>query len=442
MKRTHPALVLFCAARITSMDVTTASAQSQPAPPPVTETEHQHGASSLFSGRDSSGTAWVPDVTPMYGLHRSWAGWEFMAQGNAFVQFINESGEVHRRGRQLGSINWVMGMARRPVGAGRLGLRAMVSLEPWTIRGCGYPNLLATGEVCDGDTIHDRQHPHDLFMELAAEYDRPLRGPLRWQVYGGPAGEPALGPPGFPHRGSAFPNPIAPITHHWLDATHITFGVVTTGVYGPRWKAEASAFNGREPDASRTGLDLAALDSFSGRLSLAPSPRLSLQVSAGHLRDAEGGVGTQPRTDVNRVTASAIYQRRLATGVWGTTLAYGMNSQTAIIPGALLDERTHAVLVETTATRTERHTWFGRLEVVGKPAHDLHAHEFITQVFTVAKVEAGYVRHLKTWLGLVSSVGGVGMVSAVPALLAPRYGGRFVPGFAVFASVRPAQPRM
>jgi hypothetical protein len=36
-------------------------------------------------------------------------------------------------------------------------------------------NQLATGETCEGDTIHDRQHPHDLFMELAGEYDRPRR---------------------------------------------------------------------------------------------------------------------------------------------------------------------------------------------------------------------------------------------------------------------------
>jgi hypothetical protein len=38
--------------------------------------------------------------------------------------------------------------------------------EPWALSGCGYPNLLATGEIWDGDSIHNRQHPHDLFMEL------------------------------------------------------------------------------------------------------------------------------------------------------------------------------------------------------------------------------------------------------------------------------------
>ena len=198
-------------------------------PPDQTQTAHeQHSVPSVR--REASGTAWLPDVTPMYAFHRQALGWDLMVHGNAFVQFLYESGEEHRRSRQAGSINWVMGMARRPIGAGRLGLRTMVSLEPWTIPGCGYPDLLATGEICRGDTIHDRQHPHDLFVEVAVEYDRPLTQSLRWQVYGGPAGEPALGPPGFPHRLSAFPNPIAPISHHWLDATHISFGVVTAAV--------------------------------------------------------------------------------------------------------------------------------------------------------------------------------------------------------------------
>lgn len=354
-----------------------------------------------------------------------------------------ESGEIHRTSQQFGSINWVMGMARRPVGAGRLGLRAMVSLEPWTISGCGYPDLLATGELCLGDSIHDRQHPHDLFMELAAEYDRPLTRSLRWQVYAGPAGEPALGPPGFPHRLSAFPNPIAPISHHWLDSTHITFGLVTAGVSGRRWKVEGSAFNGREPDESRADFDLGALDSVSGRLSFAPTAGLALQVSAAHLHEAEAGVGRQPRTDVDRITASATYHRRLSDGdVWATTLAYGHNWEQALIPGGVFAESTHAVLLETSATLRDRHTWFGRLDVVGKPAHDLHAHEYITRVFTVGKLQAGYVRHLKPWNGLLPGVGATVSASVVPPLLAPRYGGRVVPGFGLFFTVRPSRHAM
>ena len=209
---------------------TTPSPETAP-PKPAPEQQHaghDSGEADLFAPRDSSGTAWLPDASPMYGVEIPAGAWAVMLHGNVFVQFVNEGG--NRAAQQGGSINWAMAMARRRAGSGRVGLRAMFSLEPWTISGCGYPDLLATGEVCNGEPIHDRQHPHDLFMELAAEYSRPLRGATRWQIYGGLVGEPALGPAAYPHRMSSMPNPLAPISHHWLDATHITFGVVTAGI--------------------------------------------------------------------------------------------------------------------------------------------------------------------------------------------------------------------
>jgi hypothetical protein len=413
--------------------------EAQPAP-----AQHQHttagSAMTLFPPREASGTAWLPDWTPMYAAHRQLGGWSLMFHGQAFAQFFYESGGDHRRSHQAGSINWIMAMARRQAGSGRFGLRLMASVEPWTLSGCGYPNLLATGETCDGDTIHDRQHPHDLFMEIAADYDRPITPTIRWQIYAGLSGEPALGPPGFPHRLSAFPNPVAPIAHHWLDSTHISFGVVTTGLYSRRWKAEMSVFNGREPDEDRADVDLAALDSISGRLTYLPNERLALQVSAAHLNDAEVEFAPNPRTDVNRATASATYHRGVrGDGIWATTLAYGVNSERGIIPGGVLDELTHAVMLESSLTTGERHTWFGRFEVVGKPAHDLHAHEYIMDVFAIGKLQGGYVRHLKPWKGLQTGIGATGSASLLPPELAPHYNGRVAPGFGVFVTVRPAR---
>jgi hypothetical protein len=397
--------------------------------------------SSGFEVRDASGTAWVPDDTPMHGAVRSLGDWQIMLHGNAVIQVVGEPNDRHRTGGdghyQASSANWLMAMARRPVGRGRFGLRAALSAEPWTVGSCGFLNLLATGEMCDGDTIHDRQHPHDLFMELAADYDRPLRGALRWQVYGGLAGEPALGPPGFPHRPSAMPNPVAPITHHWLDSSHITFGLVTTGVHGRRWKAEVSAFNAREPDESRHDLDLGALDSVSGRLSWMPTPRLVLQVSAGHLNEAVADFPPRRGHDVTRTTASATYHRRTGGTFSATTVAYGVNAGPEIIAGSAVDITSHALLVESAITAGERHTWLGRAEVVGMPAHDLHAHEFGAQVFTVGKLEAGYVRHLRHWGPIAPGVGGMVSANVVPADLAPRYSGRVVPGFSVFLTLAP-----
>ena len=413
---------------------------------PAVAQEHQHHAvqagETLFPARDASGTSWLPDQSPMHAGHARAGSWELMWHGNAFLQFINESAPEHRGAHQTGSINWVMGMARRRAGAGRVGIRTMLSVEPWTIGGCGYPDLLATGETCDGDTIHDRQHPHDLFMELALEYERPFGRGLQWFAYGGPAGEPALGPVAFPHRVSAMSNPIAPIGHHWLDATHITFGVVTTGIRGwrsggplgpPGWNVEASAFNGREPDENRTDIDLGALDSYAARFSLAPTPTTVLQVSAGRLNDAEREAGLPPH-DVTRVTASASYHRAISSSrLWASTIAWGMNHEPI--------DTTHALLLESAISLEDRHVGFLRVEIVGKPAHDLHVHES-TEVFTVGKIQLGYTHYLRPVRGAQIGMGGSVAGSLVPSALAPRYGGRVAPGVAVFLTLRPAAHAM
>jgi hypothetical protein len=421
-----------------------AHAQDQQSAAPAQHHAPQHAHETFFPPREASGTAWLPDESPMYGVQQTWGTWQIMLHGTAVAQYLYEPGDRHRTGgsanHQVSSVNWAMMMARRSLGAGRVGLRVMGSVEPWTVSDCGFLNLLATGEMCEGDTIHDRQHPHDLLMELAADYDRPLKGSLRWQVYAGFAGEPALGPPAFPHRISAMPNPVAPITHHWLDSSHITFGLVTTGLYDQRWKAEVSVFNGREPDEDRADLDLGALDSVSGRFTFMPTNRVALQVSAGHLRESEAEFPPEPRSDLNRLTASATYHRPIADGgVWATTLAYGLNAGTEIIPGDEVNLVTHAVLVESNFTVDERHAWFGRIEVAGKPGHDLHVHEAPATVYTVSKLQAGYVRYFGARKGIASGIGATASVSLVPTALSSRYGGSVSPGFGVFFTVRPAR---
>ena len=377
--------------------------------------------------REGSGTSWLPDGTPMYAVHAQKGAWLLMAHENAFVQHLYESGD--RGSNQTGSTNWFMGMAIRNIGKGRLGLRGMFSLEPWTIGGCGYPDLLASGETCDGEGIHDRQHPHDLFMEVAATYDAPLNGAVRWQVYGGPAGEPALGPVAFPHRVSSMPNPIAPISHHWLDATHITFGVVTGALYGNRWKTEVSAFNGREPDEQRADFDLGPLDSLSGRVSFLPTPNVALQVSSGRLTEAEPSETGGPGIDVTRVTASATYHRAVAEGgIWASTVAWGRNAEG--------DHSSQALLLESTVILDDRDAWFGRLEVAGKTAHDLGVSG--DGMFTIGKLQGGYTRYLDAWNGLRPGIGFSVSSGLVPGSLQPAYGSRANLGIGLFLTLRPA----
>lgn len=390
--------------------------------------EHQHGHDDeTMMSRAGSGTSWLPDDSPMYAIHLQQGPWQVMVHENLFLQYLHESGD--RGDSQTGSINWGMIMAQRPIGRGTLGLRGMMSLEPWTIGGCGYPDLLASGERCDGEPIHDRQHPHDLFMEVSASYDAPLKGSIRWQIYGGPAGEPALGPVAFPHRVSALANPTAPITHHWMDSTHITFGVVTAGVYDRRWKAEASVFNGREPDSDRTDFNLSALDSVSGRFWYLPSSSLAFQVSAGRLREAEVS-DTGARLDVTRVTASATYHRRVRRNdLWATTIGWGRNDEDG--------HASNAAMVETTVTLESLNTVFGRFEIVGKSAHDLEVPPPAGDA-TVSRLQLGYTRYLRAWNGFQPGVGAGLSISVVPEAWRPTYGNTANTGVAVYLTLRPA----
>ncbi len=79
---------------------------SQSSTPP----QHNHEASvDLFPSREASGTAWLPDETPMYGLRRTVGAWDLMLHGAVFGQFLYEPGEHHRTGgfssRQASSVN-------------------------------------------------------------------------------------------------------------------------------------------------------------------------------------------------------------------------------------------------------------------------------------------------------------------------------------------------
>ena len=427
-------VVLTCvsASAQSTADGAAASQQQQHDAAQTADASAGHDMSAM--AREGSGTSWRPDSSPMYMVHRQNGPWMLMGHENAFLQYLHESGD--RGAHQTGSINWLMGMADRTAGVGHLSLRGMLSFEPWTIRGCGYPDLLASGELCGGEKIHDRQHPHDLFMEISAEYDAPIAGSTRWQLYGGPAAEPALGPVAYPHRVSAMPNPLAPITHHWLDSTHVSFGVITGGVYGKTWKVESSAFNGREPDENRKDFDFGPLDSVSGRVWFLPTANIALQFSAGHLNEAEAGEGIEPRHDVTRATASATYNRVYERSIWATTVAWGRNSE--------LDHATHGVLAVIVVTRADRDTWFGRFEIGRKTAHDLDIPSPVACIacidrgtFAVTKLQGGYTRYL-TAGAFKPGVGVVVSAAFVPESLRLVYGSTVNSGIGVFLTLRPA----
>lgn len=409
----------------------------QPSPPPSGQgkTRSAHpmakGPLGLPHAREASGTSWQPDSTPVHAVHFMEGDWTFMAHGNAFAGYDYQSG---KRGQDAWmSTNWLMLMARRPLAGGELGLRTMLSFEPATARRAGYPLLLQTGEALGGRPLHDAQHPHDLFMELAAVYARPVSEDLALEIYAAPSGEPALGPAAFPHRMSAAADPLAPLGHHWQDSTHISFGVLTAGVFTRHMKLEGSWFNGREPDENRWDFDLRTPDSYSVRLSVNPDEHLSAQVSTGRLRSPEQ---LEPDVSLDRWTASVtINQPWGEVGNWATTLAWGRNKPEG-------ERATNSFLLESNLELDRHHNPFARIEFVRKSGHDLVLTPGLEdETFGIGSVAVGYAYHLDPMGSIVPGLGFRFTVNLLEEGLEPFYGRRPPVGFMIFLRLRPARIR-
>src|SRR5678816_463121 len=181
--------------------------------------------------------------------------------------------------------------------------------DAWTLMAHGFVNVVYDRQTGPrGDT---KSFTGSMAMLMGS---RPLGSEGSAFAYVGLPGEPALGPSAFMHRFSGMRNPEAPLTHHWLDSTHITFGVATLGASQGPFQLEGSWFNGREPDQFRWNIETRKFDSWSTRLSFNPTPELSMQVSYGDLKSPEQ---LAPDTRVQRTTASISYQRRLDAAEWG-----------------------------------------------------------------------------------------------------------------------------
>lgn len=365
-----------------------------------------------MSGRDASGTSWQPDVSPHGGAHVALGDWSVMAHGFAQLAYTDQGGP--RGDDDVYLTNMFMLRGTRPLDRAALTLSGMFSLEPTTVGARGYPLLLQTGETADGVShLIDAQHPHDFLMELSAKYRRELENGDAVSVYFGFPGEPALGPPAFMHRFSGVEFPDSPIGHHWLDATHITFGVLTAGYERGTAKFEVSSFTGREPDQHRYNFESPKFDSFSARASWNPTPNWSLQASGGRLHSPEQ---LEPDTDVTRFTASAIYGRDTRLGHWQVTGAWGQND---IDGGPRLD----AWLLESAWRYQPRHTVLARAERADKNELEAHAHG-AAEFHTVHRVSVGYI--FDAWVSghRALGLGAMATINFVPAALEHEYGAR------------------
>jgi hypothetical protein len=381
-----------------------------------------HGAAQLPSPHAGSGTGWQPASVP--GNEWMWmrGGWELMAHGTIFADYNQQSGP--RGEGKAESVNVGMLMEQHKLGGGTILLRQMFSAESLTSPHPGFPELFQTGETYHGEALVDHQHPHNVFAELSALYMLPLSKKVSWELYGGPAAEPALGPVTYIHRASASELPLAPLSHHLQDSTHTSFGVITTGFVIDRVKLEASAFNGREPNEERWSIQLAALDSYSGRVSVAPARDWTAQYSVGRLEKPEA---LEPGSQWQQ-TASVEYNRPLSAGNWATSLVWGRVHK--LSDGVNLN----GYVLESTLNFLRRNYAFTRVELVDKD--ELFPQAAVHPAYRIGAYTFGGTRDLvqtRAWqLGLGADV----TVYSKPAVLDEAYGSYPV-SFQVFLRVRP-----
>ena len=379
----------------------------------------------------TSGTSAQPNSTaePMIMLPKG--NWLFMFHGVAFVNVLQQTGP--RGYDKVFSTNWFMPMMQRSSNHSVLTLRTMLSLEPATVTDRFYPLLFQQGETAFGKPINDGQHPHDFFMELAALYDVRFGEHALLSFYAAPVGDPAMGPSAYAHRASASENPVASLGHHLQDSTHIADDVLTGGLTYKSARIEFSGFHGREPDEFRWNIDHGAIDSWSTRLTVQPGQNWSAQYSFAHLTSPEQ---LHPEEDVQRMTASAMYNRPLAHGSWASTLLWGRNH--VLRTGQVFN----GYLAESTLQFAKNNHVWGRIEnvdrtnelLLGKqPEPSGFDEEFLARIQAYT---AGYDRDFRLIPGLATAFGGQLTLYGKPAFLNSIYG-QHPGGFIVFMRIRP-----
>lgn len=390
---------------------------------------HQPTFIETIMAHETSGTSAEPNSTPVPMLMTAKGSWMLMFHGVVFLNALQQTGP--RGADKVFSTNWFMPMAQRELGSGNLTLRTMLSFEPATVTNRFYPELFQQGETAFGRPIIDGQHPHDFVMELAALYDLKLGENGLLSFYAAPVGDPAMGPTAYPHRASASEDPMATLGHHLEDSTHIANDVVTAGLTYQYARFEASGFHGREPDEFRWDIDSGKIDSWSVRATVNPSQNWSAQYSFGHLTRPEA---LHPGEDIDRMTASVMYNRPISRGNWASTLLWGRNRTSEGLVW-------NGYLAESTLRFAERNYVWGRIENVDRTNELLfnnipeppNFQESI--VGRVQAYTAGYDRDFSL-PHFALAPGGQFMFYTTPSTLRAQYGNHPL-GMVVFLRVRP-----
>jgi hypothetical protein len=395
--------------------------------------------------RMASGTAWIPDSSRVRGSMLRRGAWMLSVHGSATLQYDRQ--DTQRGDTQLALVDWAMIMASRTARGGLLQVRAMTSLEPWLLGGDGYPLLLQTGGTYRHGVLHDRQHPHDALMELATSYAHDVGAGSAVSLYAAAVGEPAIGPVASMHRPSAANDPMMPLGHHWQDASHQSFGVVTLGLATRSLQLEGSVFNPREPDEHHLVVDYrgAALDSYAGRLTWSATPHVVASTWWGFLNSHDR---LDPSTRMHRYGASVLTDARgLRGGRWSTTLVWAMNvhhhggASHELIhggPGASPHHHASSMLAESNLEIGSATSVFARAERVMKSGEELgFLGGDLTALYDVRSYVLGISQRVAAAGAAELAIGARGSVNFIPQSLFATYRSRTPRGFAVYAQLRP-----
>jgi hypothetical protein len=201
--------------------------------------------------------------------------------------------------------------------------------------------------------------------------------------------------------------------------------VVTTGLIIDRFKVEGSVFNGREPDEKRYTIQLAPLDSWSARLSVAATKNWTAEYSYGRLEHPEA---LEPGSQ-RRQTAAVEYVRPFARGSWATSVIWGR------VHKVFDNHNLNGYLLETTANFRLRNYAFSRIELVDKD--ELFPENPLYPNYRIGAYTLGGAHDLIQSPLWQLALGGDFTFYSKPATLDSAYG-RDPVSFQIFLRLRPA----
>lgn len=264
-----------------------------------------------FLLRNISGTSFNAGDAPHHPHMDTRGAWTTFWGGALFAESSTETGPKAQR-NEFFSTNWIAAGAQHTLGSrGLVLVRGRASLEPFTIKERGYPQLLQWISPDNGGPSIDVMRAHDLIGEAAADVAFRTTATSFVHLYAAPVGDPAFGTVPYAQRESSEEFAEAPFAYDVQETTHDSTRVVTAG-FGSRFVTlEGSLFHDAVTKGRHATIDDGRIDSSSERLTISPLRSVALQVSRGKTGDANREIRSASMTvGAQSGAASAIVTQR------------------------------------------------------------------------------------------------------------------------------------